>query len=352
MKTCCDHAFFHKNRQKSVVHRPGFTLIELLVAVSIIGILVALLLPAIQSSREAARLAQCQNNLKQIGLGVAQYLNSSLYFPQARLKSADPRYLLYPDAPCSGPIDRSFLVAILPFVEQKSLFDEFNHHVSMIGPEQFTARTRVVASYLCPSDTGAGIIQQSQLKRYLPGSSLLVNESSPGSMASYGACHSAYGSVATGGIASCKPPEIDVINANGCITDLPNISVASVIDGLSQTMIVSEKSAAVTTQLQAMNDPAIEAPLGQWYMGSIGDTMYDATYGPNAYRAYPVTNEKAWVFAASSSHPSGVNTLMGDGSVRFIKNTVEAINNVPGVRGVWQKLATRNGGEAINQSDF
>ncbi|MFM7315713.1 MAG: DUF1559 domain-containing protein [Isosphaeraceae bacterium] len=98
--------------------------------------------------------------------------------------------------------------------------------------------------------------------------------------------------------------------------------------------------------------PDIDAPLGQWYVGSIGDTMFDASYGPNAYRAYPPKNAKAWVFAAASSHTSGVNTLMGDGSVRLIKNTVESKNNVPGVRGVWQKLATRNGGETINPSDL
>lgn len=343
-----------RNQRQSPNRQKGFTLVELLVALSIIGLLMALLLPAIQATRESARKAHCQNNLKQIGLGVAQYLNSMLYFPQGRLKSGDPRYLLFLDAPCSGPIDRSFLVAILPFMEQKSLFEEFNHTVSVFGPEQFTARTRTVATYLCPSDTASGITRETYLNRYLPGKGPLSEKATLGSIASYAACHSAYGAVATGGIRSCKPPEIDVINANGCITDLPNISISSVTDGLSQTMIVSEKSATLAEKLLSMSarDPEIRASLGQWYLGNIGDTMFDASSGPNTFRTNQPTNIKAWVYAASSNHSSGVNTLMGDGSVRFIKNTIESINNVPGVRGVWQKLATRNGGEALNQTDY
>lgn len=328
----------------------AFTLIELLVTIGIIGILAGLLLPAVQSAREAARRAQCQNNLKQIGLGLANYTDSFHYFPQGRLLTKDMRFLQYPAIECSGIQDRSFLVALLPWIEQKAAFDSLNHRLSIYGPEQVTLYTYSISVYNCPSDSAAGIPFDTHLNSRLPQYDILDDPTTPVVGASYGACMASHYIYALPSVRlGCKTDPESMMKANGCITDLPQVSPESVTDGLSNTIVIADKAQTV---LAKITEPGRTAYYGPWFAGSIGDTVFVAHSQPNTYKTAVgdfYHTRIAWT--ASSLHPGGVNVLMGDGSVRFIKETIESIEG-EGKFGVWQKLATRNGGEAISADAY
>jgi len=333
--------------------RNAFTLIELLVTISIIGILVALLLPAVQSARESARRAQCQNHLKQIGLGIANYVDTHRYFPVGRLKTMDVRYMDYPDIWCSGAFDRSFLMAILPFAEQMALFDSMNHRLSVLGPEHSTVRATAVSIYACPSDPKAGIPRTAWLKRRAPNFSLLDDTPSIAVFSSYAGCMATYLVPAQPHPNfDCKMDPEDVAASNGCIGDLSNVTLASVTDGLSQTMIVADKSVSICAGIRGEAYPDMSEYYRLWVSGNIADTLYTSNYAPNEFKRARSTDRSAWIVSASSLHPGGVNILMGDGSVRFVKETIQSIVDNGRNWGVWQKLASRNGGEAISAGDY
>src|SRR6478672_3439320 len=123
--------------------RPGFTLIELLVVIAIIGVLIALLLPAVQAAREAARRMQCTNNLKQIGLALHNYHDVHGRFPLGSILVNTP----------NGAYRQPFLAALLPFLEQRNLYASFNYNLSFQVDENQTTRASVVNVFNCPSDT-------------------------------------------------------------------------------------------------------------------------------------------------------------------------------------------------------
>lgn len=152
--------------------RRAFTLVELLVVIAIIGILVALLLPAVQAAREAARRSQCVNNMKQINLALLQYEGAKKRFPAAR-KGCDNLGLVYPGVDCSSKFSSagyelglhgaSAFVYILPYIEEQALYDQFRIDVVSIwdttNPPAWVAEADVkiavatrLTTYLCPSD--------------------------------------------------------------------------------------------------------------------------------------------------------------------------------------------------------
>ncbi len=160
---------------KKKLFRRGFTLVELLVVIAIIGILVGLLLPAVQAAREAARRMSCQNNLKQIGLGLLNYESTYKAFPAAAMwKSGD----MLSTAPLVAGQQRNFswVVGLLPYVEQQALYSAINYNLPLAGPRAVDARLATVAAprgyqmlpngtpivsqnvpgFLCPSDPGFG----------------------------------------------------------------------------------------------------------------------------------------------------------------------------------------------------
>ena len=257
----------------------GFTLIELLVVIAIISVLIALLLPAVQAAREAARRVSCFNNLKQIGLALHSYHDSWNTFPPGGWEIRSFR------SPKARQLAWSAL--ILPWVEQKALYDSLNIVLTFDGPENSTSAAVVVSGYLCPS---------------APRLSVLI---SGRAVSDYGGM---YGERITG---PNNPPK------GSMLYDLP-VSLAMIRDGSSQTIIIGEDSGF---------------PDGQWINGL---NVFD--------QAFPINKAPSFENDLHSDHPSGVNIALGDGSARFLKETVDPR--------VLAALCTRAGGEIISADSY
>ena len=155
----------------------------------------------------------------------------------------------------------------------------------------------------------------------------------------------------------CRPDQTRVAQMNGCLIDVTPITYAAVTDGLSNTMVAAEKT---TTTLKGLDsaDPHYYQQSGWWFSGNDGDTLVSTYYPINVYKSVPPSgaSQHAWRWSVSSLHTGGVNVLMADGAVRFIKDSIDTqpINPVNGgpapgsTPGVWQALGTRNGGEVID----
>jgi len=344
-----------------MVRRPGFTLIELLVVLLIISVLIALLLPAVQAAREAARRGHCANNLRQIGLGVFNYHDVIGSLPLGEMLLYDRRYI-NPRVPCRPWIqDKSFLVAILPYVEQAALYNAINQDLTIYGAENRTIGGVAVAAYACPSDPDSGVPRAGHPLERLTG---VFDD--PGAVeaplvsASYAGCHSDGALLALPEPAlNCRVSPTRAAAANGCITDVGPLPLAAISDGTSCTIMVAEKS---TTSLRPYLGQVDQlghnyfSESGWWFSGAMGDSLVTGLYAPNAYKKTPIRNIYAWTWSASSLHPGGVNVMMADGSVRFVKDTVDSrppdSHEAPpplgkARTGVWQNLATRNGGEVV-----
>ena len=336
--------------------RRGFTLIELLVVIGIIGVLVGLLLPAVQAAREAARRAECSNHLKQIGIALHAYHDAQGALPLGRNFIGDLRYT-GPNPVCPAIIsDRSYLVAILPYIEQAPLFHALNQSLAIISLENSTAHAAQIATFACPSDPDSGAARLGQ-----PHTNFRLTKEmhkSPLGRTSYAGCQGSFTFV--GGPDPDLNCRFDAKMApifDGAITEVGPVTFAAVTDGLSQTLLVAEKAAQPLRSFDSsLPDQALFEQAGTWFVEFLGNTTMTTFWPPNTtLKRSPAANESFfWMFAASSLHPGGLNTLMGDGSVRFVKDTIRATpadsagtgpaGVVPG--DVWRAMATRSGGES------
>jgi prepilin-type N-terminal cleavage/methylation domain-containing protein/prepilin-type processing-associated H-X9-DG protein len=327
--------------------RAGFTLIELLVVIGVIGILAGLVLPAVQAAREAARRAQCANNLKQLGLAIHAYHDAHGAFPVALTGRSDPPYGGY----------YSPLVRLLPYLDQRSLYDAINFDTGTQPIEipfaiplfldrnvfNHTAMSTQVDLFLCPSDGGP------------------FEETGNNYRANSGVGYS----VTTG----ITRPD----SGNGMFPEWNTTSIAHVTDGLSHTAAFSERlrGSGQTDRLVPHRDslPLEGTPFtvdlllkscqvsatgpwrehifdrnGRWwfFMGR-AQTSYNHAQPPNGSIPdclWPATAVPVGMTTARSGHPGGVHVLMGDGSVRFASDATETR--------VWWAFGTRNGGEVVN----
>jgi prepilin-type N-terminal cleavage/methylation domain-containing protein/prepilin-type processing-associated H-X9-DG protein len=339
--------------------RNGFTLIELLVVIAIISALIALLLPAVQSAREAGRRAQCLNNLKQLGIAVANYESSFKVYPFGKGLSYQGTV---PGA--AGYARWSALSQLLMFIEQGNLFNSINFSLPPETPgmagavpfmppyedpnrENMTACLTQVATFLCPSDVPP-------ISTWPGGTNYLVNQQT-------WACDLSENYPST-----VAPNEVP----RGIFYYDSSVRPASVTDGMSNTAYISEKIRGNgtpnprTDMLVNATQPSLDCtyltcsttnvltapPLTSrqgmsWVMGEMCCTAYNHVAPPNqtscAGLGFPgnMANMSMQV-PPSSLHPSGVNMLMGDGSGRFIKNGVSLQT--------WRAVGTRNGGEIIS----
>ncbi len=262
--------------------RRGFTLVELLVVIAIIGILIALLLPAVQAAREAARRSQCTNNLKQIGLALHNYHDTYKTFCPGWMIDSNNGVL-------SG---YGWAVFLMPFMEQQPLHDELNtkqfnlwwtaHNTDpSLGPVQDLLQTQL-QGMRCPSDN------IDDLNKAVDGYKTAA--------ANYVACSGFY---ARSGAASA--------DNNGLLYGLSSKRFRDVLDGTSNTFAAGEKAKP--------NGSANWA--GPGGLGTGANVRSSTAYKLN----HPTTNN-----AFSSRHPGGANFAMCDGSVRFISETIEFNN--------------------------
>jgi prepilin-type N-terminal cleavage/methylation domain-containing protein/prepilin-type processing-associated H-X9-DG protein len=303
--------------------RRAFTLVELLVVIAIIGILVALLLPAVQAAREASRRMSCSNNLKQIGLAMHNYHSTYNTFPVAR----NP-----------FPLVHSSLSRLLPFCEHEHLQKLVDYSTPLSSAANVAASQVTVGLFVCPSDPADG-----QIPGMLDGGSNYVANNGTGTVG--------FGLIASG---------------DGVFTQT-NLGFREMIDGSSNTMAFSESTLGKGTASTGPTplDPrreVLEVPGGndttpaacnsgsgtwsgkrggKWLDGHYGNTLYNHFYAPNP-REWDCGNgshNKA-LSTARSFHSGGVNALLCDGSGRFVSNTIDLT--------VWRALSTRAGGEVVS----
>ena len=347
----------------------GFTLIELLVVIAIIAVLIALLLPAVQAAREAARRMQCTNNLKQLSLAALNYESANQCYPPG---ATFQRTLPSKEEP-NGGLDMGVFVRMLPYYEQGPLFNAYNSTTSMTHPSNVTLPGVGISALWCPSDgTITAPLSLNGPSGY-PGYTLAAYFSYTLPPGNWNQMQTNYGGMA--GLVTDTGP-----TATGLIRRQIMTTIASATDGVSNTMLFTEMSFAWLP-------PALVSSNTLYNFWNLeGEADFYANGAPNPRRYVPLT-VPGWDINStpSSMHPGGLNVSFGDGSVKFIKETINSWPNT-GPRygtpanyytesysitsmnpltyslnvtwtaaakfGVWQALATRNMGEVISADSY
>ena len=335
--------------------RRGFTLIELLVVIAIIAVLIALLLPAVQAAREAARRAQCINNLKQLGLAAANYHDVHNVFPPGRIFDATGG--AFPTI-FAGAQNTTWFCLMLPMFEQGALANAFNFDLGAEGPNKplplgYFANSTIsqtkLSMFQCPSDRQ----NQFQVNPGYAGGVLSGFNFTKGNYAvSWGNTNWAQG------FRTALAPQYlqSPFGHDG------KIGISRIIDGTSNTVIISEVLQGAQFDIRGVMWSSI--PGGGSFMtrftpNGVQDYLNIRTGGdylnnsPGLFcvselvLSLPCTagaGDNDAFAGARSRHAGGVNTAMGDGSVRFIKSTINAAT--------WRALNTIGAGEVVSSDSY
>lgn len=317
--------------------RNAFTLVELLVVIAIIGVLVALLLPAVQQAREAARRMQCNNNLKQIGIALHNYHDTYQSFPPSAIWGPGK-------PPYTAPYHHTWNVMILPFVEQQGLYDAINKDLPIWGQTLPMTGETVVSQELkhlrCPSDgatEGPDDTHGIAITNY------------PGSEGYHWHPTAAVGNWAPWN--ALGDPYIQEGDMAGLFAVTKTRSFKSITDGTSQTIVVAEADAggfsggpSNTSGTGArrfagnrvFRSALVMTPLHGWGANETGENTVGPDGGEQAngqwFRLGPHSFTPTYITAwgintewpgTSSFHPGGIQALYGDGSVSFLAETVD-----------------------------
>lgn len=338
-------------RRPHLSRRAGYTLIEMIVSVSIVSIVIGIALPAVQRAREASRKVRCTDNLKQIGLALANYSSTYNSFPLI----LDGLYTSTTSSQWTGYGCSSVFVGLLPYLDASTVYDSINHNLpsahdviagypyqSLPHPSNETAARTTIATYLCPSDPQAPVITWA-------GCNYRTN---------------------MGTIEEGLPP---IESKNGAFVPRQAVRPAEFRDGLSFTAVLSEKPRGRPTQ-------TFSPFVGYWINGGFYTTASElvrlCASSPGSSSAFQNDVGNLWIrpyyrftyynhiappnsgvpdcvgnwdtpdpvlsrglFSARSYHPGGVNTLFGDGHSSFAKSSI-AIST-------WQAMGTRNSADVI-----
>jgi prepilin-type N-terminal cleavage/methylation domain-containing protein/prepilin-type processing-associated H-X9-DG protein len=314
----------------------GFTLIELLVVIAIIAVLIALLLPAVQQAREAARRAQCINNLKQIGLALHNYHDTFSTFPPGLISRPDPV-----TGDNRGP-GWGWASMILGNMEGTTILNAINFSLPIEVPANQTARLTRLATFVCPTD--AFFVPQFTVVDTNTTNVTLGNSICDVASSSYVGC---FGKSDPSSLYPYSPtddrPGRD--SAEGIFFRNRSITIAAITDGTSQTLAAGEKSQnlAQATWTGAITNAAVPITKLQAEDGLSpegGDALVVAHTGElDGPNSRPAHADQFW-----SLHPGGANFLFADGSVRFLKEKRPLV--------IFQALATRAGGEVLSTDAY
>lgn len=310
--------------------RRGFSLVELLVVIAIVGMLVALLLPAVMAARESARRTQCTNNLKQMGVACQQYHDATRSFPPGYCAAG-----AYIDGATDMSPGWGWQAFLLPYIEQRPVYESINFCLGIEYPANAKAVQTAIPLYVCPSDS-------------LPPSPYAVPDASgkPAALAassSYAACIGSDDSDVAGAIGS------------GIFYRNSGTRLAEILDGTSVTILIGEKAWAnqYTVWAGAINRGVVERGKDNRCQPVVPGVYYPA---PALVLSHAHLNNadfdgdgSAGMDDFSSMHVAGSNFVFADGSVHFIQSI-----SADGLSGaytsedvIFQRLGTRAGGEAI-----
>ncbi len=308
----------------------GFTLVELLVVIAIIGLLIALLLPAVQAARGAARRMQCANNLKQIGVALHSYHSTHATFPPGNFaKTAG----VCPGSSTASEDGANWMILILPYLEQTSLHAGYDMSLHNEAAENSQVREMSVDVYVCPCDLGTGELivpgfgpaaSWSHNVAYMPGSYRGVSGRSDG--------HTFLDwSLDTGYPRDWRGP-LHTVGVMGLTSE----RVADIRDGTSNTLFVGESTTRTSPQYRtlwaysyAFYSLSATTPQGRVLWGDYDRCRAEGGEG------HSLPCRRGW----GSYHPGGMNFLLCDGSSRFVQEGIDVE--------LFARLGTIGGGEAV-----
>ena len=310
----------------------GFTLVELLVVISIIGVLIGLLLPAVQASRESARRISCGNNLHQIGLALHGYLEANGCFPIGTALQGYPDGTSPPASLLnSGPYRPGVFAMILPYLGQDTLYTNLQMDLAIDEGVNVALGKTLISTYLCPSADHVYGLEKA------PHSLPLADSSMQFAVIDYNGMNGAM-QLLTGAPSANQD--------HGGFAERQQLRIANFVDGTSQTIDVVETlkfGRGVWIHGRPHYNQAACAINTLNGSNNVPNTVYpDGSNLPVTDRGPGKGTGGTW--GISSSHPGGANTLFVDGSVHFLTNSLSAETLI--------SLITRDRGEVIDASSY
>ena len=347
--------------QVSSVRRSAFTLVELLVVIAIIGILIALLLPAVQAAREAARRSQCMNNLKQIALAAGNYADTLRRFPPFNCGTAN-----------ANGHEISWRMLITPQIEQAQIYNMMNWLKDPAPNTTYAAYSVQIPTYVCPSDLlppiarsqgcasyraciGTTVIKNAQLFNYAPMNGIFEMMTPDSTGIQYksildGTTHTLLiGEMAAG------PRALLSLEVIGNVISTVNMNTMGALSSGQYNLVAYQTCMATAKNGNYVLAGGSTCPIfnggkdcypgNRWVDGRPYHSCFTTVIPPNGPSCSDSdsgnqhSNDGSGIFTASSRHPNGAQFAFADGSGRFINESVDLM--------VWQALGTRAGGEAV-----
>ena len=307
------------DQEQFACRRNAFTLVELLVVIAIIGILIAMLLPAVQAAREAARRMSCSNNLKQLGVGMHNYLGAVGTLPTGMYMHHNA---------CSTPAGANYYVGwswsafLLPYIEQADIYDQITFEslpYAYFAEVNYKAAGRFIPAYMCPSDPNIHSYVSVSGASWYNGS----NSNEDVARMSYSGVSASVDGICLG--------RYSALDSDGLLFNASQVKVSEIRDGTSNTLLVGEV-------------PAVrpETYAGMFW---VSWNVYGTQNGINYPLRIPDAN--LWdtdLYGYGSYHPGGCHFLFADGSVHFLNETISQYT--------LESLTTRAGGEVFEREGW